>query len=120
MQHTTVVKVKMYNMEGLTVFSTDTGQIGEDKRNHLGFMAAAEGRIWSEITHRDRFSAFDGMIFSRDLYRFDTDTANRNFLERLVQNETGNAMVTRFTSDLWKLAQEGGMTMAPIPRTAMM
>lgn len=53
-----------------------------------------------------------GMIFSRDLYRFDTDTANQNFLERLVQNEPGNAMVTRFTSDLWKLAQDGGLTMA--------
>jgi Ca2+-binding RTX toxin-like protein len=53
-----------------------------------------------------------GMIFSRNLYRFDTDTDNRNFLERLVQNETGNAMVTRFTKDLWKLAQEGGLTMA--------
>ncbi|MDH4188491.1 MAG: DUF2974 domain-containing protein, partial [Nitrospira sp.] len=52
------------------------------------------------------------MIFSRNLYRFDTDTSNRNFLEWLVQNETGNAMVTRFTNDLWKLAQDGGLTMA--------
>ena len=53
-----------------------------------------------------------GMIFSRDLYRFDTDTANPNFLERLVQKEPGNAMVTRFTRDLWKLAQDGGLTIA--------
>jgi hypothetical protein len=52
------------------------------------------------------------MIFSRQLYRFDTDTTDRNFLERLVQNEQGNAMVTRFTKDLWKLAQDGGLTMA--------
>ena len=52
------------------------------------------------------------MIFSRNLYRFDTDTAEKNFLERLVQNEQGNAMVTRFTEDLWKLAKDGGLTMA--------
>ncbi len=65
-----------------------------------------------------------GMIFSRDLYLFDTDTGNPNFLERLVRHEVGvrdpitgatttaaDAMVTRFTSDLWKLAQEGGLTM---------
>jgi hypothetical protein len=58
------------------------------------------------------------MIFSRDLYRFDTDTGNRNFLERLVQNEQGNTMVTRFTSDLWKLAQDGGLTMADDPAAA--
>ena len=59
------------------------------------------------------------MIFSRQLYRFDTDTTDRNFLERLVQNETGNAMVSRFTKDLWKLAQDGGLTMAdgPTPST---
>lgn len=44
-----------------------------------------------------------GMIFDSSLYAFSTDTGNatnRNFLERLVQNETGNAMVTSFTSDL--------------------
>lgn len=62
-----------------------------------------------------------GMIFDDDLYAFSTDTANttnRNFLERLVQNETGNAMVTRFTKDLWKLAQDGGLTMADGPTPA--
>src|SRR5262245_19508547 len=54
-----------------------------------------------------------GMIFSRDLYLFDTDTSNPNFLERLVRHEAGmgqalpaDRMVTRFTSDLWKLAQD--------------
>jgi hypothetical protein len=35
-----------------------------------------------------------------------------------VQNEQGNAMVTRFTSDLWKLAQEGGLTLADDPAAA--
>lgn len=56
-----------------------------------------------------------GMIFDSSLYAFSTNTSNatnRNFLERLVQNEMGNAMVTRFTRDLWKLAQDGGLTMA--------
>jgi hypothetical protein len=35
-----------------------------------------------------------------------------------VQNEQGNAMVTRFTKDLWKLAQDGGLTMADGPTPA--
>jgi Ca2+-binding RTX toxin-like protein len=67
-----------------------------------------------QALHEVTFKLTDlmGMIFSRDLYRFDTDTANRNFLERLVQNENGHAMVTRFTKDLWKLAQDGGLTMS--------
>src|SRR5262245_54223946 len=60
-----------------------------------------------------------GMIFSRDLYLFDTDTSNPNFLERLVRHEAGmgqalpaDRMVTRFTSGICKLAQDGGLTMS--------
>jgi Lipase (class 3) len=70
---------------------------------------ASSQRALNDVTYK--LTDLMGMIFSRDLYRFDTDTTDRNFLERLVQNETGNAMVTRFTKDLWKLAQEGGLTM---------
>ena len=58
------------------------------------------------------------MIFDKNLYSFDTDDGEENFLERLVKHEAGvgtalpaDAMVTRFTADLWKLAQEGGLTM---------
>lgn len=62
-----------------------------------------------------------GMIFDENLYKRSTGTDNtteKNFLERLVQNETGNAMVTRFTNDLWKLAQDGGLTMTDGPAPA--
>ena len=63
------------------------------------------------------------MIFDSNLYYHDPNNiANpeRNFLENLVRHQNGNApgvttsdaMLTRFTSDLWKLAQEGGLTMA--------
>lgn len=41
-----------------------------------------------------------------------------NFLDRLVRHEAGvqgsfaaDAMVTRFTKDMWKLTQEGGLTL---------
>ena len=71
---------------------------------------ALPGQALNDLTFK--LTKLVEMIFSSDLYRFDTDTTNANFLERLVQNEPGNAMVTRFTSDLWKLAQDGGLTMA--------
>lgn len=64
------------------------------------------------------------MIFDPKLYFNDPlkkgDDVKENFLERLVKHQatvidtaTGetDAMVTRFTSDLWKLAQDGGLTM---------
>lgn len=63
-----VVKVKIYNLEGLTVFSTEEGQIGEDKSSNAGFQAALSGRVASELTHRDTFSAFEGLIEDRDVF----------------------------------------------------
>lgn len=58
------------------------------------------------------------MLFSKALYAFDAAKADPNFLDLIVRHEAGvqgsitaDAMVTRFTSDLWKLAQDGGMTL---------
>lgn len=67
MKDTAVVKVKVYTTEGLTVFSTEAKQIGESKHTNAGLLAATQGRIASELTHRNKFSAFDGIIESRDL-----------------------------------------------------
>ncbi len=62
-----------------------------------------------------------GMLFDDKLFYHDpSDKANPklNFLERVVQHEAGvqgsttaDAMVTRFTADLWKIAQDGGLSM---------
>jgi diguanylate cyclase (GGDEF)-like protein len=62
-----VVKVKIYNLAGLTVFSTDPKQIGEDKSTNGGFVNAKAGRTVSEITFRDSFDAFEQVINDRNL-----------------------------------------------------
>jgi len=64
---TNVVKVKLYNLDGLTVFSSDPAQIGESKRDNAGFRQARAGKPTSELTFRKRFSAFDGEIAERNL-----------------------------------------------------
>jgi hypothetical protein len=68
------------------------------------------------------------MIFDDNLYKHTTspgNTTDENFIERLVRHQngiTGNPikgelpiraddMLNRFTRDLWKLAQDGGLTM---------
>ncbi|MBZ0093954.1 MAG: hypothetical protein K8H75_01050, partial [Sulfuricella sp.] len=64
------------------------------------------------------------LIFDESLFAHRTDTGIENFLERLVKHEAGvrdpatgtttlapDAMLTRFTRDLWKLAQDGGLTL---------
>ncbi len=62
-----VVKVKIYNLDGLTVFSTDPKQIGDDKSDNIGFLSARDGGIASDITFRNEFDAFDQVINNRNL-----------------------------------------------------
>ncbi|MEO8007748.1 MAG: Mbeg1-like protein, partial [Betaproteobacteria bacterium] len=59
------------------------------------------------------------MIFDGNLFDRPTAGADRNLLDHLVRHETGvqglfdgDAMVTRFTADMWKLAKDGGLTMS--------
>lgn len=62
-----VVKVKIYDGSGMTVFSTEEAQIGSSKRGHAGYDSAMRGEVVSEIAFRDQFSAFEGVIRNRDL-----------------------------------------------------
>ena len=62
-----VVKVKIYDLNGLTVFSTDPRQIGEDKSANPGFRRARDGYPASEITYRDRFDAWEGELSERSI-----------------------------------------------------
>ena len=58
-----VLKVKIYNLDGLTVFSSQASQMGDDKSNSPGFIAAArEGRPKSKLAHKDRFSTISGEV----------------------------------------------------------
>ena len=62
-----VVKVKIYDRRGLTVFSTDERQIGEDKATNPGFLRARTGQAASEITRRDHFDAWEGSLSDRNI-----------------------------------------------------
>lgn len=60
------------------------------------------------------------MLYSTDLYYRDPSKKidpERNLLENLLRHQIGtdsippDAMLTRFTTDLWKIAQDGGLTL---------
>ena len=62
-----IVKVKIYDLAGVTVYSSELAQIGEDKGTNEGFLKARSGRIASTVRFKDQFNAFDGVITSRDV-----------------------------------------------------
>ena len=67
MQGSEIVKVKLYNRQGLTLYSSDPKQIGELKDNNPGIQAALTGSAQSMLTHRDKFDAFEGQRADIDL-----------------------------------------------------
>jgi diguanylate cyclase (GGDEF)-like protein len=62
-----IAKIKIYNLDGLTVFSTDEKQIGEHKGHNPGFQRARAGVVASQITFRETFDAFEGALSNRNL-----------------------------------------------------
>lgn len=67
MHGTQVVKVKIYDLDGRTLFSTESAQIGADYSRNPGFLLAKQGDVLSELSHRKKFSAFHSEIVDRDL-----------------------------------------------------
>ena len=64
---TRIVKVKIYSPSGLTIYSSDPTQIGEDKSANEGFLSAIGNIVVSTLTYRDQFDSFEKTIFERDL-----------------------------------------------------
>ena len=62
-----VAKVKVFDLQGRTVFSTDIAQIGNDKSKSSGFLSAKSGQVVSQLGHRDTFKAVQGNLEDRHL-----------------------------------------------------
>jgi diguanylate cyclase (GGDEF)-like protein len=67
MKGLSVVKVKIYDLHGMTVFSTDEKQIGESKSDDDGVKDAIAGKVSSEIAFENTFDAFEKVINDRNL-----------------------------------------------------
>jgi two-component system, cell cycle sensor histidine kinase PleC len=62
-----IVKVKLFNRGGTTVFSTDFNEIGAFNNADAGFRAAVGGKVASGIDRRNGMTSVDGRAFTGDL-----------------------------------------------------
>ncbi|MBF0283230.1 MAG: PAS domain S-box protein [Magnetococcales bacterium] len=62
-----VVKIKIFDTHGLTIYSTDPRQSGEDQAKNIGVQAALKGKVTNNLIHRKGVPSFDGVVEDRDL-----------------------------------------------------
>ena len=63
-----LLKIKIYNTEGLTLYSSNSSEIGESRANNPRFLHAANKKeATSKLSARDEFTAFSGVLFNVDV-----------------------------------------------------
>lgn len=62
-----VLKVKVYLLNGLTIYSSEQAQLGQNKADNPGFQAARKGAVASDLVFRSHFSAFEDVLSDRDV-----------------------------------------------------
>jgi two-component system, NtrC family, sensor kinase len=68
MRGTSVFRIAVYDLQGVTVYSSEHARIGDDRSTSPGWLGAArDGRVISTLTHGERPSASQGGVESRDL-----------------------------------------------------
>jgi signal transduction histidine kinase/CheY-like chemotaxis protein len=85
---TDLLKVKIYALDGLTVYSSDPNQIGEDKSGNPGVISARDGVPKSELTFRGQFGAFDGDVHDRNLVSSYLPAVSGGRIEAVVETYT--------------------------------
>jgi signal transduction histidine kinase/ActR/RegA family two-component response regulator len=64
---TAVLKFKLYDARGRTIYSTEAAQIGEDKSTQPALQRALAGEAITSLSFRDRFNALEGQVEARNL-----------------------------------------------------
>ncbi|HEV3009202.1 MAG TPA: diguanylate cyclase, partial [Burkholderiales bacterium] len=101
-----VVKVKIYDLNGLTVYSTDPRQIGDSASDKPGYLRARDGYPASKITYREQLDSWEGALAERDILETYVpvhvyDAAPVEAVLEIYSDVT--ELVTRMQSGQWKI-----------------
>ncbi|MDO8319601.1 sensor domain-containing diguanylate cyclase [Rhodoferax sp.] len=58
---TKIYKIKVYDLRGRTIYSTELAQIGENNSQNAGVMNGLRGHSSSELVHQNQISSFEGV-----------------------------------------------------------
>ncbi len=64
---TDFLKIKLYNLHGTTLYSSDPNQLGADYSGNNGFIAAMRGGSYSVSELRSEFGGYSGVVYDRDV-----------------------------------------------------
>ncbi len=67
MQDRFIVKIKIYNRHGVVAFSTKPVEVGIDRSDNQGVIAAMNGGVGNALVYRDSFNSFDGVTETDNL-----------------------------------------------------
>ncbi len=83
--NTDIVKIKIFNLSGVTVYSSEERQIGENKSGSTGFRQALAGTPASELTQRGRFNTLNGEVYDRSLVSSYVPITNNGVVEAVAE-----------------------------------
>jgi len=115
-QGTDILKIKIYGPSGLTLYSSDPAQIGENKADNAGVLGALKGMVASELGRRGTIGAFDGDRHDRDLVSSYVPIRGAQGIEAVIEiyvNRTAAvAAIEAWRAWLWALL--GGLLAASL------
>lgn len=64
---TDFLKINLYNLKGITLYSSDPSQLGADYSENQGFISAMRGGSFSSSELRAEFGGYSGVVYDRDV-----------------------------------------------------
>lgn len=99
-----IAKLKVYSPQGMTVFSTEPAQVGEDNSANPGFRTASRGAVVSELVRREPSGLHEGVRQDVDLMTSYVPVVENGELIAVFElYQDVSRLIGRIDESLWKI-----------------